>query len=58
MQEQVIKRVYDNDHGLRQTKVDWPRRSLRGGRTHGTLIIDTASPEQANWLIEEISVAL
>jgi hypothetical protein len=57
-QEQTIKRIYDSDHRLRQAKVEilrvhWPRRSLRGGRTRGALIIDTASPEQANWLVDE-----
>jgi hypothetical protein len=57
-QEQTIKRIYDSDHRLRQAKVEilrvhWPRRSLRAGRTRGALIIDTASPEQANWLVDE-----
>ena len=57
-QEQTIKRIYESDRRLRKAgveilRVHWPRRSLRSGRTHGALIIDTASPEQANWLIEE-----
>jgi hypothetical protein len=54
-QEQAIKRIYDNDRRLKQAgveilRVHWPHRSLRGGRTQGALIIDTASP---NWLIKE-----
>ncbi|KAF2181536.1 hypothetical protein K469DRAFT_455771, partial [Zopfia rhizophila CBS 207.26] len=57
-QEQAIKRIYENNRRLKQAGVEilrihWPRRSLRGGRTHGALIVDTASPEQANWLIDE-----
>jgi len=57
-QEQAIKRIYDSDRRLHQAgveilRVHWPRRSLRSGRARGALIIDTASPQQANWLIEE-----
>ena len=43
-QEQAIKRIYDTDRRLKQAGVEilrihWPRRSLRGGRTRGALII-------------------
>ena len=57
-QEQEIKHIYNSDSQLRWTGVEilrihWPRQSLRGERVRGALIIDTASPEQANWLIDE-----
>ena len=57
-QEQEIKQIYNSDSqlqhaGIEILRIHWPRQTLQGGRACGALIVDTAAPEQANWLIEE-----